>query len=158
MCYYIPVSHDMMHQTNDCSPVRVMQHKVMYFDPALGPVALGLGRPGALPAGLVQPCPKPRALFHKHGMSVNTGVWPETWFSPNLVIDLCFMSHSLHGVTTYTESFLVRNTVFVSSFNLTHECWPSILNGNYLLLFKSMLFVEQMFLGSLGSKKTPSFS
>ena len=28
---YIPVSHDMMRQTNDCSPVRVMQHKVMYF-------------------------------------------------------------------------------------------------------------------------------
>ncbi len=34
-------------------------------DPALGPAALGLGRPGALPAGLVQPCPKPRALIHK---------------------------------------------------------------------------------------------
>ncbi len=50
--YYIPVSHDMMRQTNDCSPGRVMQHKVMYFlylsqkilvDPALGPAALGLG-------------------------------------------------------------------------------------------------------------------
>ncbi len=81
MYHYIPVSHDMMRQMNDCSPVRVMQHKVMYFlcvrvgpdpwaelqvDPALGPTALGLGRPGALPAGLVQPCPKPRALFHKH--------------------------------------------------------------------------------------------
>ncbi len=61
--YYIPVSHDMMRQTNDCLPVRVMQHKVV--DPALGPAALGLGRPGALPAGLVQPCPKPRALIHK---------------------------------------------------------------------------------------------
>ncbi len=32
---------------------------------SLGPAALGLGRPGALPAGLVQPCPKPRALIHK---------------------------------------------------------------------------------------------
>ncbi len=66
--YYIPVRHDMMCQTNDGSPVRVMQHKVKYFqvDPALGPAALGLGRPGALPAGLVQPCPKPRALIHKH--------------------------------------------------------------------------------------------
>ena len=45
-----------------------MQHKVKYFlqvDPALGPAALGLGQPGALPAGLVQPCPKPRALIHK---------------------------------------------------------------------------------------------
>ncbi len=31
MIYYIPVSHDMMRQTNDCSPVRVMKHKVMYF-------------------------------------------------------------------------------------------------------------------------------
>ena len=28
--------------------------------------ALRLGRPGALPAGLVQPCPKPRALIHKN--------------------------------------------------------------------------------------------
>ncbi len=28
------------------------------------PVALGLDRPEALPAGLVQPCPKPRALIH----------------------------------------------------------------------------------------------
>ncbi len=28
---YIPVRHDMMPQTNDCSPVRVMQHKAMYF-------------------------------------------------------------------------------------------------------------------------------
>ncbi len=35
--YYIPVSHDMMRQTNDCSPVRVMQHKVMYFDLELCP-------------------------------------------------------------------------------------------------------------------------
>ncbi len=58
----IPLTHDMMHQTNDCSPVWVMQHKV---DPALGPAALGLGRPGALPSGLVQPCPKPQALIHK---------------------------------------------------------------------------------------------
>ncbi len=57
----------MMRQTNDCLPVWVMQHKVKYFhvNPALGPAALGLGRPGALPAGLVQPCPKPRALIHK---------------------------------------------------------------------------------------------
>ena len=52
----------MMRQTNDCGPVRVMQHKV---DPALGPAALGLGLPGALPAGLVQPFPKPRALIRK---------------------------------------------------------------------------------------------
>ncbi len=29
--YYIPVRHDMMRQTNDCSPVRVIQHKVKYF-------------------------------------------------------------------------------------------------------------------------------
>ncbi len=29
------------------------------------PAALGLGRPGALPAGLVEPCPKPWALIHK---------------------------------------------------------------------------------------------
>ncbi len=29
--YYIPVRHDMMRQTNDCSPVRVMQHKVKFF-------------------------------------------------------------------------------------------------------------------------------
>ncbi len=28
--------------------------------------AQGLGRPRALPPGLVQPCPKPRALIHKH--------------------------------------------------------------------------------------------
>ena len=28
---YIPVRHDISRQTNDCSPVRVMQHKVMYF-------------------------------------------------------------------------------------------------------------------------------
>ncbi len=28
---YIPVHHDISRQTNDCSPVRVMQHKVMYF-------------------------------------------------------------------------------------------------------------------------------
>ena len=43
---YIPVCHDMSRQMNDCSPVRVMQHKVMYLqvDPALGPAALGLGR------------------------------------------------------------------------------------------------------------------
>ncbi len=41
-------------------------------DPALGPVALGLGRPGALPAGLVQPCPKPRALIHKPFSSKET--------------------------------------------------------------------------------------
>ncbi len=34
-------------------------------DPARGLAALGLGRPGAAPKGLVQPCPKPRALFHK---------------------------------------------------------------------------------------------
>ncbi len=34
-------------------------------DPAVGPGALGLGPPGALPAGVVQPCPKPRALIHK---------------------------------------------------------------------------------------------
>ncbi len=34
------------------------------------PAALGLGRPGALPAGLVQPCPKPRALIHKHMTNV----------------------------------------------------------------------------------------
>ncbi len=46
--HYIPVRHDMMRQTNDCSPVWVMQHKVKYFlylqvDPALGPAAnLGL--------------------------------------------------------------------------------------------------------------------
>ena len=32
----------------------------------LHPAALGLGRPGAAPAGLVQPCPKLRALFHKY--------------------------------------------------------------------------------------------
>ncbi len=51
----------MMRQTNDCSPVRVMQHKVMYF---LHLTRKILGRPGALPAGLVQPCPKPRALIH----------------------------------------------------------------------------------------------
>ncbi len=70
---YIPVRYDMMRQTNDCSPVRVMQHKVkLQVDPALGPAALGLGRSGALPAGLVQPCPKPRALIHKHG----TLKWP----------------------------------------------------------------------------------
>ncbi len=31
----------------------------------LVPGALGLGQPGALPAGLVQPCPKPQALIHK---------------------------------------------------------------------------------------------
>ncbi len=31
MTYYIPVRHDMMRQTNDCSPIQVMQHKVMYF-------------------------------------------------------------------------------------------------------------------------------
>ena len=29
--HYIPVCHDIMRQTNDCSPVRVMQHKVKYF-------------------------------------------------------------------------------------------------------------------------------
>ena len=29
--YYIPVRHDMMRPTNDCSPVRVMQHEVKYF-------------------------------------------------------------------------------------------------------------------------------
>ena len=28
---YISVRHDMMRQTNDCSPVRVTQHKVNYF-------------------------------------------------------------------------------------------------------------------------------
>ena len=37
----------------------------LQVDPALGPAALGLGRPGALPTGLVQPCPKPWALIHK---------------------------------------------------------------------------------------------
>ncbi len=68
--HYIPVHHDMMRQTNDLWSVRVMQHKVMYFlylqvDPSLGPAAIGLGQPGALPPGLVQPCPKPRALIHK---------------------------------------------------------------------------------------------
>ncbi len=87
---YIPVRHDMMRQTNDCLPVRVMQHKVKYFllkpsvcvrvvpdpwaelqvYPALMPAALGLGQPGALPAGLVQPCPKPRALIHKPVLSM----------------------------------------------------------------------------------------
>ncbi len=69
----------MMRQTNDCSPVRVMQHKVMYFldlqvDPALGPAALWLGRPGALPAGLVQPCPKPWALIHKQKLQTRLGM------------------------------------------------------------------------------------
>ncbi len=29
--HYIPVRHDMMRQTNDCSPVRLMQHKVKYL-------------------------------------------------------------------------------------------------------------------------------
>ena len=32
------------------------------------PAALGLGRSGALPAGLVQLCPKPRALIHKQSL------------------------------------------------------------------------------------------
>ncbi len=52
----------MMCQTND----------VKYFqvNPALGPAALPLGRPGALPAGLVQPCPNPRALFHKYCLGI----------------------------------------------------------------------------------------
>ncbi len=31
--YNIPVRHDMMRQTNDCSPVPVMHHKVKYFQP-----------------------------------------------------------------------------------------------------------------------------
>ena len=48
MVNYIPVRHDMMRQANDCLPVRVMQHKVK-VGPALGPAALGLGQPGALP-------------------------------------------------------------------------------------------------------------
>ncbi len=31
--HYIPVRHDISRQTNDCSPVRVMQHKVMSTQP-----------------------------------------------------------------------------------------------------------------------------
>ena len=58
---YIPVRHDMMCQTNDRSPDQVMQQKVMYFDSALGPAALGLDPP----TPVVQPCPKPRPLIHK---------------------------------------------------------------------------------------------
>ncbi len=57
----------MMRQTNDCLSVWVMQLKVMYCV-RVGPdpcaelqVNLALG-----PAGLVQPCPKPRALIHMH--------------------------------------------------------------------------------------------
>ena len=41
----------------------------LQVDPALGPAAPGLGRPGALPAGLVQPCPNPRGLIHKHSVT-----------------------------------------------------------------------------------------
>ncbi len=39
----------------------------------VGPAALGLGRPGALPAGLVQPCPKPQSLMHKPSITYNKG-------------------------------------------------------------------------------------
>ncbi len=38
---------------------------IIEIEPLVWPAALGLGRPGAAPAGLVQPCPKPWALFHK---------------------------------------------------------------------------------------------
>ena len=43
------------------------------------PAALGLGRPGALPAGLVQSCPKPRALFHKHILNTVKDIIPDIW-------------------------------------------------------------------------------
>ena len=57
----------MMRQTNDCLSVRVMQHKVMYcVRVGLDPCAELLVDPALGPVGLVQPCPKPRALIHKH--------------------------------------------------------------------------------------------
>ncbi len=50
-------------QTNACSYIRVTQQTVKT---SFWPAALGLCRPGAATVGLVQPCPKPRAVFHKH--------------------------------------------------------------------------------------------
>ncbi len=47
---YIPVRHDMMRQTNDCSLVWVMQHKVMYFL-YLTQKILAPGRPRPLAGG-----------------------------------------------------------------------------------------------------------
>ena len=37
---------------------------------------------------------------------------------------------------------LVRNTVFVSSLNFSHEYWPSILNGNYFFVLGSTLALK----------------
>ncbi len=74
MSKYIPVRHQGMRQMNDCFPIQVLQHNMMSFlylnwavlqdNPALR------GQPGALPAGLVQPCPTPRALIH-NSISLN---------------------------------------------------------------------------------------
>ncbi len=67
--YRHPVTQPQVHfWLNVWQIKRICRYPNMYFqvDKAIGPVALGLGRPGALPAGLVQPCPKPRALIHKH--------------------------------------------------------------------------------------------
>ncbi len=87
--YYIPVRHDMMRQTNDCSSVWAMQHKVMYFLNLTQKILVKIKvkplvcvrvepdpwaellRPSGwmdlelCPRVPVQPCPKPRALIHK---------------------------------------------------------------------------------------------
>ena len=61
-------------------------------DPALEPAALGLGRPAALPAGLVQPCPKPRALIHKPMQDIVSSSHPETQRVQEFLLTLNGMS------------------------------------------------------------------
>ena len=91
---YIPVRHGMMHQTNDCPSLWVMQHK------ALGPAALGLGRPGALPAGLVQTCPKPRALIHKQTVNQRA-----------VMLDSAIYTNNDMQIVTENHSFSIDGTI-----------------------------------------------
>ncbi len=73
--YYIPVRHDMMHQTNDRSPIRVMQHKVkghpMHWhwvtSDALRPESTQPSRPCLVPKTM----PKQKSKFWRVPTSIN---------------------------------------------------------------------------------------
>ena len=88
----------------------------------VGPAALGLGRPGALPAGLVQPCPKPWALIHKH--------WPVSYF-----VTVLFLLSYWYPRPTNKHPLPVRNDRIANCLSFFSVC---------MCLFSHSMYITSM--------------
>ncbi len=108
------------------------------------PEALGLGRPGALPAGLVQPCSKPLALTRNYAIIDNT--WSCQFY------DVCYNAGGCPPCgleRTQTARLIARGRRFIHSQEVSNLdallmllvwlCNASALITDSLLLFSVQL-------------------